>query len=74
MNNAKTQIDGGRAMVRVEAERKKEIVEVSQLRVQRQVSKMEQAYAERERSNMRFSVLASVPTGDPPSIMLWGED
>lgn len=47
---------------------------ISKLRVQRQFTRLEQAYAEHERRNVLIVNSDVVPNGDPSPLILWGEE
>ena len=61
-------------MVSVGMDKKTGRGEISPLRIQRHAARLEQEFAERERNNRRLVTVENVPTGDPPTIMLWGEE
>lgn len=56
----------------------KEIKEqdISDLRVKRQREMLEKQYAERQNNNLNVAGRQTVPNldGDPPSLVLWGEE
>lgn len=61
-------------MVSINSEVQVEQRETTGLRLSVNMEKLERAYAEREVRNIRSISKEIVANGDPPSLMLWGDE
>jgi hypothetical protein len=61
-------------MVKINSEHQNGDMEISGRRVERSMEKLQKAYEEQKVRNMGSLNKETVPNGDPPSMMLWGDE